>query len=555
MSQVTRRALLISAPLAAVAAPAAAQTRARGAFTHGVASGDPTVTSVILWTRFVPATPGAARITWEVAEDERFARVRARGEANASALKDHCVKVDARGLAPGRRYFYRFLSAGDASPTGLTRTAPAGGVASLSLAVLSCANKPFGYFHAYAHAAARNDIDLCIHTGDYIYEYPRGTYPGAGEAVAGRSIDPATETVALSDYHARYASYRSDPGLQELHRRTPFLVTWDDHELSNDAWKDGAENHQPATEGEWSVRRAVAAAAYDDWLPIRRQTSLLQIYRRLEWGSLATILMLDSRLIGRDRQLDWRPVLEPVLGRGDAAMAQAINTFGRTQLGDANRSLLGAPQEAWMRREMRRSKARGVTWQVLAQQLVMGKQGFPAAAASLLPDTVSERTKQFVATGALANSQGYGWNLDAWSGYPPARERFLQSCAEDGANALVLSGDSHNAWANNLPGGRDGRPAAIELAGASITSPGFERTFRNAAPGAREAAMVGANAELAWCDVTRRGYAVATLTREKVSVDWLAFESVTTPTAPTPTITKSSAEATRAHGVGKWQFG
>ncbi len=554
MAQVTRRALLGAASLVGAIAPAIAQTRAQGVFTHGVASGDPTATSVILWTRFVPETPGLATVRWEIADDEQFQQLRAHGEATASTFDDHCVKVDARGLAPGRRYFYRFLSAGDPSPTGLTRTAPRGGVASLSMAVFSCANKPFGYFHAYAHAAGRDDIDICIHTGDYIYEYGRGTYPSAAETIADRVIEPSNEIISFSDYHARYASYRNDPALQELHRTKPFLVIWDDHELANDAWKDGAQNHQPATEGDWSVRRAMAAKAYADWLPIRPQGSLLQIYRRLEWGALATILMLDTRLIGRDRQLDWPSVLEPVLGQGDAATARAISTFGRGPLGDANRSLLGATQEAWMRQELRRSKGRGAPWQVLAQQLVVGKQGFPAAAASLLPDDASARTKQFVATGALANSLGHGWNLDAWSGYPAARERFLQACAVDGANALVLSGDSHNAWANNLPGGRDGRPAAIELAGASVSSPGFERTFRNAAPGAREAAMVGANPELAWCDVSRRGYAVATLTPAQVDVEWLGFDSVATPVATAPTITRSSAPATRGHGVGKWEF-
>ena len=149
---------------------------------------------------------------------------------------------------------------------------------------------------------------------------------------------------------------------------------------------------------------------------------------------------------------------------------------------------------------------------------------------------------------------GYGWNLDSWSGYPPARDRFLQACALDGANALVLSGDSHNAWANNRPGGRDGRPAAIEIAGASVTSPGFERAFSSAAPGAREAAMVAANPELAWCDVTHRGYASAKLTPTRVDVDWFAFESVANPVAAAPTITRSSAEPTRTHGVGPWHF-
>lgn len=556
MVHVTRRKLLAAAPLAL--APAAAHAKAsplgRGDFTHGVASGDPTSSAVILWTRFVPAAPGAATVRWEIADDAKFERVRAHGEATSSPLDDHCVKVDARGLAPGRRYFYRFIAAGSASPTGLTRTAPSGPAESLTFALFSCANKPFGYFHAYAHAAAREDIDVCIHVGDYIYEYGRGIYPSTADTVAGRVIEPGNEIVSLSDYRARYASYRTDPALQELHRTKPFMAVWDDHELANDAWKAGAQNHQPDTEGAWSVRRMMAARAYDEWMPIRPQGSVLQIYRRLDWGSLATFVLLDTRLIARDRQLDWRTALDPVAGRGDAAVASAIEAFGHGALADPNRTLLGPTQEAWMRRELQRSKARGAPWQVLAQQIVVGRQGFPDNAGSLLAPDATERNKQFAAMGAATNKLGYGWNMDSWSGYPPARQRFLQSCATDAANALVLSGDSHNAWAHNLPGGRDGRPAAVEIGGTSVTSPGFERTFSNATPEARAAAILAANPELAWCDVTRRGYACTRLTSARADVEWIGFDTVTTPTAPSPVIVRSSAEATRDRGVGPWHF-
>ncbi|MDX2233227.1 MAG: alkaline phosphatase D family protein [Hyphomonadaceae bacterium] len=553
MVHASRRAVLGAAPLLLVA-PAQAQTRPMGQFTHGVASGDPTAGSVILWTRFAPATPGSATIGWEVADDAAFRRVRARGSATASVFDDYCVKVDATGLAPGRPYYYRFLAADGPSPTGLTRTAPSGDAASLTLALFSCSNLPFGYFHAYAQAAAREDVDLCVHTGDYIYEYPRGQYPSAEQAVAGRVIEPATEIVRLSDYHARYASYRADPALQEVHRTKPFVTIWDDHELTNDAWRDGAQNHQPDTEGDWTVRRAIAAKAYADWMPIRRQDSLLRIYRRVDWGTLATILLLDTRLIGRDKQLDWRTALAPAMAEGGAALAKAARDYGEGPLKDEKRTLLGAEQEAWMRAEMRRSKGRGATWQVLAQQLVTGKQAMAPELPRFLPADASANSQQFANAGAMLGQMGYGWNLDSWGGYPAARDRFLQSCAMDGSNALVLSGDSHNAWAFNLPGGKDGRPAAVEVAGASVTSPGFENTFRNAPEGGRESAMTGANKELAWCDLSRRGYAVARLTRAAVDVEWIAFDDVRVATAPTPKITRSRAEATRTQGVGPWTF-
>lgn len=553
MLPTTRRALLVAAPLLAATSARAATTFSPGAFTHGVASGDPRPTSVILWTRFAPKLESSAQIGWEVADDESFRRVRARGQASASRWDDYCVKVDAGGLLPGRPYFYRFLSASGPSMTGETRTAPAGAVDSLTLALFSCSNKPFGYFHAYAHAAARDDIDLCLHVGDYFYEYERGKYPSADVALPDRTIEPATEIVSLSEYHARYASYRTDAALQEVHRRKPFVTVWDDHELTNDAWMNGAENHQPDTEGDWTVRKTMAAKAYADWMPMRPQESRLKIYRRLDWGTLATLIMLDTRLIGRDRQLDWRTVLGPVASQGNAAILKAATDFANGPLADEKRSLLGAEQEAWMRAEMRRSKGRGATWQVLGQQIVAARQAFPASAASMLPPDASDRSKQFAALGALVGQIGQGWNLDAWSGYPPARQRFLQSCAQDGANALVLSGDSHNAWWTNLPGGKDGRNAAIEMAGGSVTSPGMENTYRSAAAGQRESAFVAANSEIAWCDMTNRGYAVAKLTRTACESEWVAFDSVRTAAMPAPKVTRLRAEATAKHGVGKWQ--
>ncbi len=557
MTKLTRRALVSAAPLlaAAVAAPARGASAARGAFTHSVASGDPTSSAVILWTRFVPETPTAATIGWEVAEDETFRRIVARGEGTASLFDDYCVKVDARGLAPGRSYAFRFSSASGFSPTGLTRTAPAGAAQSLTMAVFSCSNYGFGHFPAYGHAAKNPDIDLCVHTGDYIYEYGIGGYPSLADTAPGRVIDPATEIVSLSDYHRRYAGYRLDPDLQELHRVKPFMAIWDDHELANDAWRDGAQNHQPDTEGSWVVRRAMAAKAYADWLPIRRQADLLHIYRTLHWGDLASIILLDTRLIGRDQQLDWRAALTPAMDQGEAAVAAAAQKFMRDEISAPSRTLLGQAQEDWMRAQLQRSKARGVTWQVLGQQLVMGHQSLAADMPSLLPDTANDWQRRWATTGAGLGRAGLSWNLDSWGGYEAARGRFLQACATDANNAIVLSGDSHNGWANNLPGGRDGRPAAVEMAGLSVSSGGMERAFSKGEPGARERAMLAANRELAWCDVTHRGYSTVKLTRAAAEVDWIAFENVATRDAPVASITKSRAEATRAHGVGAWQFG
>jgi alkaline phosphatase D len=526
MSQFTRRGIVAAAPVLAVSTPSIAKTRARGAFTHGVASGDPTSQSVILWTRFVPEDGRTCRIGWEVADDESFQRIVRRGEAVASAARDWCVKVDASGLPSGRSFAYRFL-AQTPSITGLTRTAPARGDAPLRLALFSCSNLPFGHFTVYGHAAARADIDLCVHVGDYIYEYQRGKYPGATEAVPGRVIEPEGEIITWNDYHRRYQSYRADPDLQELHRVKPWITVWDDHELANDTWKDGAEEHNPEKEGDWVMRRLSAAQAYDDWMPIRTGTNVLKTYRAFRWGDMIDLFALDTRSIGRDQQLDYRRALARAASEGSPALIAAAEAFRSGPLAQADRSILGAVQEAWLTQGMRRSKARGATWQVLAQQVILGRQAFAPSMVSMLPDETSSFTKQWAALGAQLGQLGMDWNLDAWGGYPAARERLLQIAAAHGVNVLSLAGDSHNAWVNNLRGARtDGRMSVIEVAGTSVSSPGFERTFRKAEPGAREAAMRAANPELAWCDLTNRGYAAIALTRNEVRTEMVAVDQI-----------------------------
>lgn len=551
MTRLTRRTLIQAAPMVALAAPAIAKSRPKGAFTHGVASGDPTTNAVILWTRFVPEGAGEARIGWEVASDQGFSRILRSGEAAARPANDYCVKVDARGLPHGQRLFYRFL-AQTSSVTGQTRTAPRDGMDALKLALFSCSNLPFGYFNAYAHAAVREDLDLCVHVGDYIYEYPRGTYPDAKDAMAGRVIEPAGEIIAMSDYHQRYQSYRSDPDLQELHRVKPWITVWDDHEITNDTWKDGAQNHQPETEGDWVTRRLSAARAYDHWLPTRPQAGgPLKTYRALGWGQVADIFALDTRYIGRDKQLDYSKELAPAAAQGMSQLAAAVETFKRDRLNAADRSLLGAPQEQWLDQGMARSKGRGAAWQVLAQQVIMGKQVFAAQIAGMVNPEAPAFRKQWADLGAQLGAAQLEWNLDSWGGYPPARERFLARSAAIGANTLVLAGDSHNAWINNLPGGKNGRMAAVEIAGTSVTSPGMENVFTNAAIGAREAAMLSANPNMAACDLTNKGYAAVTLSAEKARVELVAVKSILSRDAAA-TVTQTLESEASANGPSAW---
>lgn len=546
----TRRSLLAGASLAAATPRVAwAQNLATGAFTHGVASGDPLHDGVILWTRFAPTS--GSRVAWEISEDETFTNVALRGEAEASPVNDYCVKVDARGLTPGRAYYYRFIAASGPSLTGLTRTAPES-AQSLTVGLVSCANYGFGYFHAYAHLAARTDIDLVLHTGDYVYEYGLDEYPSADLTVPGRTFDPPREILTLDDYYARYRQYHTDPDLLELRRLKPIAAVWDDHEIANDASANGAQNHQQS-EGAYADRVAAATKAYFDWMPIRRpEASGVRVYRSLDWGDLARVLLIDTRLITRTRQLDYRATLGLRFLLGGVGVERAAAEFRRTQLDDPTRTLLGPEQEAWLAQSFAQSKQRGHAWQIVAQQIAMGEQLVGAGASAMVAAGTHANTRRFVAAGERLGALGMPWNLDAWDGYPAARARFLDACVAHGSNVAVLGGDSHNTWLNNLAAPNGPRLAAIEFAGASVTSPGLERPLSGAAPGAREAMMRSANPHLAYCDITHRGYGALKFTRDACEAEWVAFDDVSVQELTSPTVTRMTSAASRTAGPGAW---
>lgn len=546
---IARRGLLLAGATAAMVRPAWAQALSQGAFTHGVASGDPLADGVILWTRFVG---GDGRIAWEISEDESFGRPAARGEAQASPVSDFCVKVDARGLQPGRVYFYRFLAGSGPSLVGRTRTAPAR-AESLSVGLVSCANYAFGYFHAYGHMAARDDIDLVLHTGDYIYEYGEDEYPRTELTVPGRAFDPDHEIVTLDDYYRRYQQYHTDPNLLALRAAKPISATWDDHEIANDATSTGAQNHQ-RTEGTYVDRVAAASKAYFDWMPIRRpDETRARLYRSLDWGDLARIVLLDTRYIGRVRQLDYRRGLGLRLLSDGAGTQAAVEEF-RTQLLDPSRTLLGAEQEAWVAETFAQSKERGQTWQVVAQQIAMGEQLVGAGAAAMVSPEAHSNVRRYVTVAERLGRMRMPWNLDAWDGYPAARDRFLQTCTAHANNAVILGGDSHNTWVNNLAAPGASHNAAIEFAGASVTSPGLEQAMTAGAPGAREAMMRSANPHLAWCDVTNRGYGALKFTRGACEAEWVAFANVRDAEAPAPSITHLTATPSASGGPGSWSI-
>jgi alkaline phosphatase D len=214
--------------------------------------------------------------------------------------------------------------------------------------------------------------------------------------------------------------------------------------------------------------------------------------------------------------------------------------------------MMGAEQERWFAETLAESKRRGQPWQIVTQQVVMGDVAAPADIARLIPDDMSAGAKQFFLLGAQMNRLGLPWNLDSWGGYPAARARFLEACAVNANNAVVLGGDSHNCWLNNLAAASGNRLAAIEFAGGSVTSPGFERTLSHAGAGERETAMRGANAQLAFCDLTYRGYGALRFTRAACDAEWIAFPDVRNPQPGTPMVTRMRAAASASAGPRPW---
>lgn len=515
MTSINRRLLikLTTLGLGALALPGAAQALGARGFTHGVASGEPRADSVLLWTRYVGAE--GATLRCEMAEDATFARIVAGGDAQSSAERDYCVKTTLIGLTPGRWFYYRFVAPdGTISPVGRTRTLPVGEVEQFGIGLFSCSNMPYGWFNAYAHAAERTDLDLMIHVGDYIYEYPVGTYPEARFALPGRDVQPSHEIISLADYRLRHAAYRLDPDLQRLHQQFPMIAQWDDHELANDAWMDGAQNHDPQTEGSWSVRRAAAERAYREWMPVSDAP-----YGSYQIGSLATIFRPETRVTGRMEQLDLAAALA-----GQADIDQALVQFRDGPWSAPERTLMGLQQEAWLEREMKTSAAQGVHWQILAQQVVMGALRMPDAARDWFGPALPESARKRVQASVAASRMGLPFNLDSWDGYPAARQRLLSAALEADANLVVLSGDSHNAWGNNLKTG--GRAAGVEFAGHSVSSPGFE-TYIPGVPAADVAtALRQTNPDLIFTDTSRRGYVSLTVTPEKVDGRWHFMQEI-----------------------------
>jgi alkaline phosphatase D len=508
-----RSALMIGLlGLAGVSAPVLAQG-AKG-FTHCVASGEPGPNQIMLWTRYASAEETALK--WELAEDAEFTRVVTGGEVTASPANDCCARGWAKGLQPGQWYFYRFIApSGEKSPVGRTKTLPVGKVDKFRIAVFSCANYGFGWFNAYGHAAQADDFDLVLHLGDYFYEYARGTYPDAQEGLAERLL-PINEATTLSGYRERFSTYRNDPDLQRLHQLYPVITMWDDHEVANDAWKDGAENHQAETEGAYAARETVAEKAYREWLPVSEA-----YWAQYEIGKLATLFRLETRHLARDKPFDLGDLMK---GKRGPELEAALVAFRDGAWRDPSRTLMGAEQEAWLAASLKASTKAGKPWQVLAQQIIMGETGFGQDLIAGMSKDVDPAMRGRILGAARAQQSGVPYAMDMWSGYPAARDRLYQSALAADANLLVLAGDSHNAWA--FDHSHAGEPVGVEMAGQSVTSPGFEHYLGWIKPDALAQDVIAASPALKWCDTSQRGYLAVELTPKAATGEWRFLQTI-----------------------------
>jgi alkaline phosphatase D len=477
-------------------------------FEHGVASGDPLARRVILWTRVTPSVQRAGRgkrvnVRYVVATDPRLRHVVERGVVRTGPDRDYTVKVDAAGLRPGTTYYYRFEARGVESPVGRTRTLPVGATPRLRLAVVSCSNHAAGYFNAYRRIAERADLDAVIHLGDYLYEYGPNQYGTA------RTPEPPNEMITLSDYRTRHAQYKRDADSQAVHRQHPMICIWDDHEITNDSWQNGAQNHTEGLEGTWVDRVNVGLQAYYEWMPVRvpDRDQPRRNQRAFAFGDLIDLAMLEERLSARSKQL---PATIPIPGLGNA-FAQ-VGEFANPA-----RTLLGDEQEAWLAERLRTSGAR---WKLIGQGVMFA---------------------QLKAQGApLSAGGGLFFNSDQWDGYQPARDRIYSVLKGDAThapvnNCVILTGDIHSSWAADLSqdpnnpdtasGGYNAATGegsrAVEFVGTSVSSPGLDDPVGNTARFLRSV-----NPHFKYIELNRRGYMLLDVTRERAVCEWWHIDTV-----------------------------
>ena len=458
-------------------------------FYYGVASGDPLPDRVIIWTHITPNTAvEAVEVEWQVASDPSFSQLLQKGTAKSDSSSDHTVKVDVGNLLPHKIYYYRFLALGATSPVGRTKTAPAEAADSLKFAVVSCSNYEWGYFNAYRKIGNRADLDAVIHLGDYIYEYAPGTY---GDTTLDRSHIPTHDILTLEDYRTRYAQYRLDLDLRLAHQHHPFITVWDDHEIANNAFQTGAQNHKPE-QGSYATRREIAKKVYYEWLPVREgQVTAGELYRRFKFGSLANLIMLDERLTGRSAPVD---------------------SLGHPELNSEERNMLGEQQLNWFTEQLADTSA---TWKIVGNQVIFSYLNW--------------------------GTPSFNINLDSWDGYPAERKKIADFIRSNNISDVVfITGDTHSSWALEVtedpftlydPDSGEGA-FAVEFGTTSVNSGNSDERFPADSVKLHEKKITNSpvNPHLKYANLRDHGYLLLSVYPGSVKADWYYVETVKEPT-------------------------
>jgi len=494
-----------------------------GTFQHGVASGDPFSTSVVLWTRISTDIKGDVDVTWEASLNPEFSNISASGIIKTNASRDHCVKALANDLTPGTNYYYRFHIGEVTSPTGRTRTLPSGPTEQLNFAVVSCANWQHGYFNTYdaiAKRAKETPYDALIHLGDYFYEYGALETPRLDD----RIHEPSHEVINLDDYRIRHAQYRSDPALQATSAAMPIIAVWDDHETSNDSWKTGAQNHQTDLEGTWDKRRQAALRAYYEWMPIREPKPgrvRSDIYRNFRFGDLANLTCVETRLTARAKPIVVETYLDDIKAEGGA------DTFRKDVLYAPDREMFGAEQQDFIIKSLRDSKTDGVPWRLLANQVIMSRLLTPDFTPYVTEDTVEKIESVWPDFRNFLELSKYGMPVypDSWDGYPVARENFYAALdAADLNDMLVLTGDAHEFWVNELTSDT-GTKVGVELVTSSVSSETLKQYLGEGTKD-HNLLLTKENADARYYNASVNGFIELILTHKKATARMIGIDTV-----------------------------
>lgn len=514
-------------------------------FPLGVASFDPTASKVILWS-LIETHLSENTLEWQISTDASFETIIRYGRVTTSAEVNYTVSVEVQDLDENKKYFYRFIDiiTRSVSVVGETHTFSEVSLNSLKLGVTSCSNYEIGYFNVYREIA-NSEVDIVLHLGDYIYEQSANSFGQTTETAAlERTHCPENELLNLEDYRSRYRQYRTDEDLKLLHQKKPFICIWDDHEIANDSYKDGASAHQES-EGSFEERKRFAIQAYSEFLPFTTSDTAVG-YRSFKFGKLAKLILLDTRLAGRDKQLRINDFYDT---HGNLNELQ----FQQEWL-DEDRTILGGAQKKWLKSEVLNSTEE---WLIIGQQVLMGKMYYPLELIEQLNDLNLEKTNNgsvsvesmnhfenvlfelvqiklrmqildssLTSQEKLRVTKVFPYNLDSWDGYPVEREEVL--ALFESKKTLVLAGDSHNAWHNEILK-EEGISIVNEFATSSVTSPGFENIVDD--PDQRQNFQTGIKTlvdQLSYFNGSNRGYIELNLQQGSAISNWMMVDTILT---------------------------